>query len=318
MDIAVDEHASLLGASIWGMVRTASLEIDPAMLRLVCVDSYHSRDDTGGFRQLLRELKTTVGSKFLDSEVVYRDNTRFVRRLRKSKHHIVGNEKYKLQKRLFNIGTALITGGLGGLGLVTAELLMNLEAKHIVLVSRSGKAKNYEGQHLEERVEMLLQQGHGACVSIECCDMSNKGEVKSLLERVQEKHGDINTIIHGSGALQDGWLRSMTTHEVRSSFGAKAAGAWYLHQHTANNEIRHFVLFSSIAAIFGNPGQANYLASNSYLDSLVRMRQRMGLPAVSIQWPAIADVGMAAANEKRLRGMASGTLSLPIVRKLIH
>ena len=79
-----------------------------------------------------------------------------------------------------NIGTALITGGLGGLGLVTAELLFDIGAKHIVLVSRSGKAKNYDGQHLEDRLAKLLQLGNGACVSIECCDMSVEVEVKSL------------------------------------------------------------------------------------------------------------------------------------------
>ena len=70
-------------------------------------------------------------------------------------------------KREPNIGTALITGGLGGLGLVTAELLFNIGAKHIVLVSRSGKAKYYDGQHLEERLSNLLQLGNGSCVSVE-------------------------------------------------------------------------------------------------------------------------------------------------------
>ena len=56
-----------------------------------------------------------------------------------------------------NIGIALITRGLGGLGLVTAEVLFDIGANHIVLVSRSGKAKNYDGQNLEERLSNLLQ-----------------------------------------------------------------------------------------------------------------------------------------------------------------
>ena len=176
--------------------------------------------------------------------------------------------------------------------------MYEIGAKHIVLVSRSGKAKNYAGQDLEERVAKLLELDDGKCVSIECCDMSNEGEVQSLLDRVREKHGSINTIVHASGALHDGLLHNMTPEAVRSSFGPKAAGAWYLHEHTALDDIQHFVLFSSIAAMFGNPGQANYSASNSYLDSLVRLRRNKGLPAASIQWPAIADVGMAAANEE--------------------
>ena len=186
-------------------------------------------------------------------------------------------------KREPNIGTALITGGLGGLGLVTAELLFNIGATHIVLVSRSGKAKNYDGQNLEERLSNLLQLGNGSCVSIECCNMSNESELTSLLKQVRKKHGNINTVVHASGVLHDGWMQNMTVEDTRASFGAKAAGAWYLHQHTAElDDIRHFVLFSSIAAMFGNPGQANYAASNTYLDSLVRLRRSKGLPAVSI------------------------------------
>ena len=214
-----------------------------------------------------------------------------------------------------NIGTALITGGLGGLGLITAELLYEMGAEHIVLVSRSGKAKNYEGQDLEIRLSKLLKAGDGICVSIECCDMSNEGEVQSLLKRVRENHGTINTIVHASGVLDDSLLQSMTMEAVGSSFGPKAAGAWYLHKHTVMDEVRHFIAFSSIAALFGNPGQANYSASNSYLDSLVRLRRNKGLPAASIQWPAIADVGMAAANEKRM--LIKDKLSLSNVRRVL-
>ena len=83
-------------------------------------------------------------------------------------------EDYKAtqQTDLSDIGTALIIDGLGGLGLVTAELLFDIGAKHIVLVSRSEEAKNYDGQHLEKRLANLLQLGNGAFVSIECCDIS--------------------------------------------------------------------------------------------------------------------------------------------------
>jgi hypothetical protein len=110
----------------------------------------------------------------------------------------------------------------------------------------------------------------------------------------------------------------MTPEAVRSSFGPKAAGAWYLHEHTASDDIQHFVMFSSIAAMIGNPGQANYSASNSYLDSLVRLRRNKGLPAVSIQWPAIADVGMAAANEEKMNQSIKEQLSLSSVKKVLQ
>ena len=78
------------------------------------------------------------------------------------------------------------------------------------------------------------------------------------------------------------------------SFGLKAAGAWCLHRHSMEGEIRHFVVYSSVSAVFGNVSQTNYATLNSYLDALVRVRHSQGLPGVSIQWPLIAEVGMAA------------------------
>ena len=131
--------------------------------------------------------------------------------------------------------------------------------------------------------------------------MSNEEEVKFLLDRVRANHGCINTIIHASGVLRDSWLHNLTPDAIQESFRPKAAGAWYLHKHTLKDDVRHFITFSSIAALFGNAGQTNYSSSNAYLDSLIRLCCSKGLPALSIQWPAIADVGMAAANESKMR-----------------
>ena len=94
--------------------------------------------------------------------------------------------------------------------------------------------------------------------------------MKSLLERVRKKYGNINTAVHASGILRDVKQHGNTAEDMRTSFGFKAAGSLYLHQHTAELDgIWHFVLFSSISAMFVNPGQDDYTASNSYLNFLV-------------------------------------------------
>ena len=99
-DIAVNEYSSLVGASVWGMVRSASLEIDPGMLRMVCVDTDTSYNAMDGLNQVLQELHGTAdNSKPSEFEICYRGNERFVRRLRESDHHIIGDVELTLNSR---------------------------------------------------------------------------------------------------------------------------------------------------------------------------------------------------------------------------
>jgi acyl carrier protein len=74
----------------------------------------------------------------------------------------------------------------------------------------------------------------------------------------------------------------------------KVDSSWLIHQHTKNLSLDFFVLFSSATSMLGSPGQANYIAANSFLDSLAHLRKAEGLPATSINWGAWDSIGMAA------------------------
>jgi acyl carrier protein len=92
----------------------------------------------------------------------------------------------------------------------------------------------------------------------------------------------------------------------------KVHGAWNLHQATLNTQLDWFVLFSSVAAVLGLPGQANYAAGNAFMDSLSSYRHAQNLPALSINWGPWSDVGLAAAAANRgerlaVRGLGSIT-----------
>merc|ERR1711862_1058884 len=151
----------------------------------------------------------------------------------------IGKVVIKLKEEV-SLGVVIITGGLGGLGLVTAEALFEMGAEHIVLVSRSGKVKNYEGQNLQKKLNNLLEHNENI-VSIQCCDVANENNVSFLLRTTREKHGKINTIIHASGVLRDAQLHKLDAESIRTSFNTKAAGAWWLHKHTCQEDIRNFV-----------------------------------------------------------------------------
>jgi acyl carrier protein len=91
----------------------------------------------------------------------------------------------------------------------------------------------------------------------------------------------------------------------------KALGAWHLHYYTESLNLDYFVLFSSISALVGKPGQGNYVAANAYLDQLAHYRRLKGLTALSINWGVLAEVGMAAQRgmEERLMRIGIGSFT---------
>ena len=85
-------------------------------------------------------------------------------------------------------------------------------------------------------------------------------------------------VFHLAGVLDDRALADMSAASVAEFFAPKAQGALNLHRATANCPLDHFVLFSSVASTFGNPGQINYSAASAYLDGLAALGRRQGLP----------------------------------------
>jgi acyl carrier protein len=162
-----------------------------------------------------------------------------------------------------------------------------------VLASRSGKV-SYAGQGLEERLAKLQASTE---VHLMQCDTSDESSVKALLEKVRGLGRPLKGVVHAAGVLSDAKLTDQTAESLTKSLNAKAQGAWYLHKHTQADNLSAFAMFSSVASLFGNVGQTNYSAANSYLDALAGWRRTQKLPGLSVQWPAVSGVGMAADME---------------------
>ncbi|MFN3647968.1 MAG: SDR family NAD(P)-dependent oxidoreductase [Armatimonadota bacterium] len=177
----------------------------------------------------------------------------------------------------------LITGGLGALGLETARWMVRKGARHLTLVGRSAPSAAAR-QVLEELNEA------GAKVQVARADVSLPGDVDRVLSSLRQP---LAGIVHAAGVLDDGILVQQTPSRLASVMAPKVRGAWNLHRATLGRSLDFFVMYSSLASVVGSAGQAPYSAANAYLDALAWHRRTLGLPALSINWPAWAGSGMA-------------------------
>lgn len=200
---------------------------------------------------------------------------------------------------LNNNATYLVTGGLGGFGLRTAQWLVEKGARHLVLVGRSGAASD------EAKIALAAFKTNGITVHVKSLDITNSQAVNNLLQEIQQQMPVLKGIIHAAAIFDDGLIRNLNAERMQNVLAPKIAGAWNLHNSTLNIPLDFFVVYSSATTLFGNPGQANYVAANAYLESLVCKRRTLGLAGLYVAWGAIDDVGYLARNENVKEMLAS-------------
>ncbi|MBO0856855.1 MAG: type I polyketide synthase [Chloracidobacterium sp.] len=202
--------------------------------------------------------------------------------------------------KIFADATYLITGGLGDLGLLAANWLVEKGARRLVLMGRTGASE--KARHELERLRQA-----GAEITVVKCDVSHAERLAGVLAEIEQTMPPLKGVIHAAGALDDGVLRQLNADRFRSVMAPKLAGAWNLHELTSSADLDFFVLFSSVAALLGSPGQGNYAAGNAFMDGLVSYRQAQGAPALGVNWGPWAKVGMAARTDSgdrlALRGL---------------
>jgi acyl transferase domain-containing protein len=190
-------------------------------------------------------------------------------------------------------GSYLITGGLGGLGLLIAGWMVERGARHLVLLGRhapSSAARVTIDRLTANGVEILVAQG----------DVSQAEDLSSLLAKTAHSMPVLRGVIHAAGVLDDGALHRLDWSRFQTVMAAKVYGSLNLHLLTSRLPLDFFLLFSSATSLLGSPGQSNHAAANAFIDSLAHLRRSSGLPALTINWGVWTEIGAAA--ERKVAG----------------
>ncbi|WP_312887106.1 SDR family NAD(P)-dependent oxidoreductase, partial [Actinocrinis puniceicyclus] len=280
-----DQAPDLALAPVWGLVRSAQSE-HPGRFLLVDADS-----DTV-------DWSTLAGLD--EPQLAVRDGRLLAPRLTR-----VTAPGTQVTAPIDPDGTVLITGGTGGLGALFAKhFAQHLGARRLVLLSRRGTAAD----GVAELVAQL--EGLGAQATVVACDVSDRDQLAEVIGALEHP---LTAVVHAAGLLDDGVSEALTSEQLARVLRPKVDAALHLHELTRDMELSAFVLFSSVAALIGSPGQGNYAAANAFLDALAAARRAEGLPASSLAWGLWAGAGMGAALDEaelaRLERMGAGALS---------
>ncbi|HEY8036309.1 MAG TPA: type I polyketide synthase [Methylobacter sp.] len=285
-----DSASGWLSAAAWGIGRVIALEQPKLFAGLLDLS------DSGA--EQLKTLANIVTAAPTGEQIAIRAQGNYVARL----------TQCPLQASSVQIdpqGDYVITGGLGGLGLAVAQWLVANNAGRVWLLSRSA-AK----EEALWKIEQLRQQGGDVrCLQ---ADIADSQAVFAVITQIEQQGGRLKGVIHAAGILQDGRLENLNVDSFKQVLSAKVQGAWLLHQATKDLQLDFFVLFSSAASVLGSMGQAAYAAANAAMDSLAQYRKTLDLPALTINWGAWAEVGMAASLDKvdQQRMQSNGVMAI--------
>jgi acyl carrier protein/NADP-dependent 3-hydroxy acid dehydrogenase YdfG len=274
-----DEPGDPAIGALKGLVRTwefpgefARVIADEPDLDTTLVD-LDTRDDV--IARLITELESPAGGEV----IAWRGQRRYVERLTRAT--LPADERDPVARA---DGSYIVTGGLGGLGMIVVRWLVDSGAGRVVLNGRTepSAAQRHELAELEDRAQIVFAPG----------DIASSGVAERLVAAAEESGLPLRGVVHAAGVINDGLVAALTREGLERVWAPKAAGALRLHEATATARLDWWVGFSSMAVLLGLPGQAAYACANAWLDALVAWRRAAGLPATAINWGQWSDVGI--------------------------
>ncbi|MGM1062425.1 SDR family NAD(P)-dependent oxidoreductase [Saccharothrix sp. Mg75] len=253
-----DAETDPASAAVWGLGRVAALEHPRHWGGLVELPGTCD-DRTAAF---LGQALTAGGG---EDQLAVRDSGVLVRRL------VRASAAPSPERRTWRpTGTVLVTGGTGAVGPHVVRLLAEAGAEHVVLPSRRGTVPDLDLP--------------GVRVTAVACDVADPVAVAALVRGLADAGTPVRAVVHAAAAMELGSLADTSLGDLARVFDAKARGAEHLADALADTDLDAFVLFSSIAGVWGSGDHGAYAAANAYLDAFAHRRRARGQVATSIAW----------------------------------
>lgn len=265
-----------------------------------------NKNDNQQVETILRQLLTEITTTSPDETIAYRGNYRWVRTFEPYPLDSTPKKPPLLKQK----GVYLITGGLGGIGLILAEHLAKTVRAKLVLTGRSAfPPREQWEQHLESRnqnnnlhskIQKLLDlEKLGAEVLALSADITDQQQMQEVLTRAEAQFGRINGVIHAAGLADGIMIQLRTREESERILAPKVRGTMVLDGILQDKKPDFFILCSSIASILTHIGQSAYCSANAFLDAYAHYKSLVGdICTVSINWDRWENVGIATIIEK--------------------
>ncbi len=177
----------------------------------------------------------------------------------------------------------VITGGLGGLGQSIVRWMVDRGARNLMLLSRRNIDGVPDAQHL---VKSLVSRG--VDVKPVVCDVTDLGQVKSAIQKASVP---VRGVVHAAVAWRDLSFDKLSPERWSESLAAKVQGTKNLHEATLGMPLDFFVMTTSLLSVYALATQAAYTAANNFQDAFARYRRALGLPASTVSFSLIRNVG---------------------------
>ena len=296
--------SSPIATALNAMVKVIPVECPNIASRVV--DLNLSVNSEAAVSQCITELLSAPA----DDVVAYRGSARWVQYFEPARFETPQPQRSNVHSLgLRPAGTYIITGGLGGVGLILAQHLARTAKARVILTSRSELPPASEWKALIDAPDTrddlkrklqglaIIEQLGGQPV-VMTADTADQAGMQRLYASLQAQYGPVRGIVHAAGLPGSGLVQGLSRRKVSAVLTPKVQGTQWIRDCLPAADLDFVLLCSSISAVLPSLGVADYAAANAYLDGFAATHDDpSGTRVISVNWDTWRDVGMAAQME---------------------